>query len=659
MHGLPGVALVRLLPKRVAGRRWTVAATAALLPAGPAGIRTATSVALESEALVWKNLTTRQISSGPEAEAVPTLRIRPHEESLTMLDHLITGGTIIDGTGRPGFVGDLGIRDGRIVAIGPVGSIGEDAAETFDATGQIVCPGFVDPHTHYDAQLHWDPLATPSNVHGVTSMIAGNCGFTLAPIHAKDADYTRRMMAKVEGMALAALENGIDWNWETFAEYLDRLDGKIAINTAFMVGHCALRRYVMGSDATKGEATPEQIDAMVAELRKGIEAGGIGFSTTLSSTHSDGDGVPVASRHASVDELVALSAEVGRHEGTSLEGAFTGGLDQFFDDEIELIAKMTGAAKRTLNWNVLTVDSKVPARVPRQLGAAAAAEAAGGRVMALTMPVLVPMNMNFRTFCSFNLMPGWGDILGLPIPERIEKLSDPEVRAGMVERSHSEEAGVFRRLADWDNYVIGDTYSQANEGLSGKRASDLAADWDTDSFSALVRVAINDDLKTILWPGSPDNDPESWRMRTEVWDDPRAILGGSDAGAHLDRMAGAPYPTRFLGDTYRGRKLVSPERAVQMLTDDPASLFGLVDRGRLAEGYHADVVVFDPEEIGAGTARLVNDLPGDSPRLFSEAKGMTRVYVNGVVTVQDSEANGAVPGKILRSGTDTANTAVA
>ncbi len=575
-----------------------------------------------------------------------------------MLDHLITGGTIVDGTGAPRFVGDLGIRDGRIVAIGPAGSITEDAREVLDAAGQIVAPGFVDPHTHYDAQLHWDPLATPSNVHGVTSMVAGNCGFTLAPLRPDDADYLRRMMAKVEGMALAALEQGVDWNWETFAEYLDRLDGRIAINTGFMVGHCALRRYVMGADATAGEATPDQIAEMVGELRRAIEAGGLGLSTTRSSTHSDGDGVPVASRHASVAELIALSAETGRHPGTSLEAAFTGGLDQFSDDEIDLIAQMTGAAKRTLNWNVLTVDSSVPERIPRQLGAAAAARAAGGRVVALTMPVLVPMNMNFGTFCSFNLMPGWGDILGLPLPERIAKLSDPEVRAWMVERSQSPEAGVFRRLADWDNYVIGDTFSAANEGLSGRRARELAEEWGTDSFSALVRVAIADDLRTILWPGAPDNDDESWRMRTEVWDDDRAMIGGSDAGAHLDRMSGAPYTTRFLGDMLRGRKLVGLERAVQLITDEPARLFGLVDRGRLAEGHHADVVVFDPETVGAGTARLVNDLPGDSPRLFAESHGVTRVYVNGVVTVVDSQATGATPGKVLRSGVDTAGTEV-
>src|ERR687894_1823542 len=219
-----------------------------------------------------------------------------------MLDLIIRGATIVDGTGSPGRIGDVGVADGRIVAVTdhdtqPDG-ITDGAAEVLDAAGLVVCPGFVDPHTHYDAQLFWDPLASPSNVHGVTSIVGGNCGFTLAPLHAEDADYVRRMMVKVEGMPLAALETGVDWQWETFAEYLDRLDGGIGVNAGFMVGHCALRRYVMGADAIGNEATPEQVEAMVRLLHDSIEAGGLGFSTTLASSHSDGDGQPVASRHA-------------------------------------------------------------------------------------------------------------------------------------------------------------------------------------------------------------------------------------------------------------------------------------------------------------------------------------------------------------------------
>lgn len=570
-----------------------------------------------------------------------------------MLDHVIKGATVVDGSGEPSFVGDVGLQEGRIASVVPGGGIRDGAAVTIDAAGLVLTPGFVDPHTHYDAQLFWDPLATPSNVHGVTSIVAGNCGFTLAPLRARDTDYLRRMMAKVEGMPLAALETGVPWDWETFPEYLGRLQGRIGVNAGFMVGHCALRRYVMGGDAVGNEATPAQVDEMVRLLHEAIEAGGFGFSTTLSHTHSDGDGQPVASRWASRDELVALCAAVGQHPGTSLEAAFSGGLDQFSDEEIDTIAAMAGAAKRTLNWNVLTIDSKVPGRVPRQLGAADAAEAAGGRVVALTMPVLVPMNMNFGTFCSFNLMPGWNEVLSLPVPERIAKLQEPQTQQWMVERSHSEEAGVFRRLADWDNYYIGDTYSAANEGLKGRRVADIAAERGQEPFATLVQIAVNDELRTILWPGAPDDDPASWELRRRTWDDPRAMLGGSDAGAHLDRMSGAPYTTRFLADTLRGRKLVSLERAVQLITEDPARLFGLVDRGRIAEGHRADLVLLDPETVGSDDASLVNDLPGGSARLTADSHGVVKVFVNGVETVTDGKATGATPGRVLRSGVDT------
>jgi N-acyl-D-aspartate/D-glutamate deacylase len=570
-----------------------------------------------------------------------------------MLDLVIRGATIVDGTGAPGRPGDVGVAGGRIVAVTTPGGIDDEAGETLDADGLVVAPGFIDPHTHYDAQLFWDPAASPSNIHGVTSILAGNCGFTLAPLKADDADYLRRMMAKVEGMPLEALENGVDWDWETFADYLDRLDGHIGVNAGWMIGHCALRRYVMGEASIGSQATAEQVDQMVRLLHEAIEAGGLGFSTTLSSTHSDGDGQPVASRHAGHDELLALCKAVGEHEGTFLEGAFEGGLDRFADEEIDLIADMAAAAGRSINWNVLTVDSAVPGRVPRQLSAANAAAARGGRVVALTMPVLVPMNMNFGSFCALYLIPGWGDVLGLPLEEKRAKLADPAVRRTMAAQAQSEEAGVFRRLAGWDRYVIGDTYSEENRPFEGRVVGDIAAELGQDAFDTLLDIVGNDDFRTILWPMPTDNDDESWAMRKEVWEDPRTLLGGSDAGAHLDRMCGTSYTTRLLADCLRGRKLASLERAVQMLTQEPAHLFGLTGRGEVTEGCHADLVVFDPETIGAGPARLVNDLPGGSARLTAEVDGMVRVYVGGVATVVDNQGTGATPGRVLRSGTDT------
>ncbi|MET8416151.1 N-acyl-D-amino-acid deacylase family protein [Streptomyces sp. NPDC005134] len=573
-----------------------------------------------------------------------------------MLDHLIRGATVVDGTGAPSYVADLGIRDGRIAVIAEPGTLTEEAVTSEDATGLVLAPGFVDPHTHYDAQLFWDPYATPSMNHGVTTVAGGNCGFTLAPLHPDrpdDADYTRRMMSKVEGMALTALEEGVDWSWSTFREYLDALEGRIAVNAGFMVGHCALRRHVMGADAVGGQPGPAQLDAMLRLLHDAMDAGAWGLSTTQSATHSDGDGKPVASRHALPEELLALSRAVGEHEGTQLEAIVAGCLDQFSDDEIDLLVDMTAAAGRPLNWNVLTVDAAVPERVPRQLVPSERARRAGGRIVALTMPILTPMNMSLGTFCALNLIPGWGEILSLPVPERIERLRDASTRAEMLRCAGSKEAGVFRRLADFGRYVIGDTYSAANEGLSGRVVRDIAAERGQDPFHCLVEICAADELRTVLWPMPTDNDPDSWALRQQTWQHEDVLLGGSDAGAHLDRMCGAPYTTRFLGDCLRGRKLVPLEQAVKMLSDDPARLFGLRDRGRIQEGFHADLVLFDPERIDAGPATLVHDLPGDSPRVDSKAIGIVSVRVNGVETLRDDKVTGAVPGTVLRSGRDT------
>jgi N-acyl-D-aspartate/D-glutamate deacylase len=570
-----------------------------------------------------------------------------------MLDHVIKGATVVDGTGAPARTADVGIRDGRIAVIG---TVTEEARTAEDATGLVLTPGFVDPHTHYDAQLFWDPYATPSLNHGVTTVAGGNCGFTLAPLHPDrpgDADYTRRMMSRVEGMALVALEEGAPWNWHSFGEYLDALEGRIAVNAGFMVGHCALRRYVMGPQAVGGQPSQEQLAAMVRLLREAMDAGAWGLSTTQSTSHSDGDGQPVASRHAQPAELLALSRAVGECEGTQIEAIVAGCLDQFSDAEIDLFVEMSAAAGRPLNWNVLTIDAAVPERVPRQLLASEQARKAGGRVVALTMPILTPMNMSLGTFCALNLIPGWGPVLGLPVPERIERLRDPEVRAELLRRARSKEAGVFRRLSNFGRYVIGDTYSEANAGLTGRVVNDIAEERGQEPFACLVEICANDELRTVLWPMPTDNDPASWALRAETWQHEDVLLGGSDAGAHLDRMCGAPYTTRFLGDCLRGRRLVGLEQAVKMLTDDPARLFGLRERGQIREGWHADLVLLDPERIDAGPATLVHDLPGDSPRLDSRALGVRAVWVNGVEAIRDDVVTGAVPGRVLRSGRDT------
>lgn len=571
-----------------------------------------------------------------------------------MYDVVISGGTVIDGTGAERRRADIAIAGGRIVAVGDL-SGSPEAAATVDAEGLIVCPGFIDPHTHYDAQIFWDPRATPSNLFGVTSMIAGNCGFTLAPLgDASDGEYLKQMMVKVEGMALEALEEGVRWDWRSFGEYLDRVDASgTAVNLGFLVGHCALRRMVMKDDAVGKEADGEQIAEMRRLLGESIAAGGLGFSTGRSFTHNDGDGNPVPSRWAAVDEVLELCREAGAHEGTTLEWVADGCLNGFSDDEIELMTEMSREGRRPLNWNVLTVDSARPDAYENQLAACEKANEAGARIVALTMPILVGMNMSLGSYCALHQLPGWSEVFTLPCAERIERLRDPETLTWLENQAALPEAGVFSRLTGWDRYLIGDTYSAANEGLKGRTLGDVARERGKRAFHTMAEIAVADELRTVWWPLPTDDDAESWRLRAKAWEHPAVMIGGSDAGAHLDRMAGAPYTCAWIDDCLRGRQLTTLEDAVRHMTDVPARLFGLRGRGRIAEGWFADLVLFDANEIGATDVELVFDLPGGSQRLWSEATGIKRVLVNGTTTVIDGVATEALPGKVLRSGADT------
>ncbi len=571
-----------------------------------------------------------------------------------MMDVIIRGGLVVDGTGAPGRRADVGIRDGRLAA---VGKVTEGATRVIDADGCVVAPGFVDLHTHYDAQLFWDPTASPSPLHGVTTVFGGNCGFSLAPAGPEHADYLSRMMARVEGMPLAALEAGLDWGWRSFGEWLARLDGNIGVNAGFLVGHSTLRRSVMGEDAVGHEATDSQVSLMEEALHRALAEGAMGFSTSRAPTHNDGDGQPVPSRAAAVGELERLAAAVADHPGTTIELIVPGCINGFTDDEVDLLTRISLLSGRPVNWNVLAVTASNPEGTSHQLEASSAASQAGGRVVALTLPHTMSLRLSFEHGAILDGLPGWREFFATPIDERIRALSDPEIRRAMDERAQSDEAGVLRYLAGWARLVIAETFAPEQKQLEGRSVGDVAAEWGMEPWDALCRLIIADRLRTGFAVPIPESDAD-WKARAEVWRDPRAVVGGSDAGAHLDTMCGAVYSTSLLGDGVRKRQLLGVEEAVHLLTDVPARLYGLVDRGRLTEGWWADVVVFDPERVGPGPLRTRDDLPGGASRLYADATGVEHVLVNGTEIVTADRLTGAVPGRVLRSGVDTETAAL-
>jgi N-acyl-D-aspartate/D-glutamate deacylase len=565
-----------------------------------------------------------------------------------MLDLVIRDGTVVDGTGAPPRRADVGVRQGRIVA---VGAVDEAAATHIDADGLLVTPGFVDLHTHYDAQLSWDPSASPSPLHGVTTVIGGNCGFSLAPAGPDHAGYLSRMMARVEGMPLSALEL-LDWSWDSFGEWLGRFDGAIGVNAGFLVGHSTLRRVVMGDDAVGMQATATQTAAMVTLAKRCFEEGALGFSTSQAHTHNDGDGQPVPSRAAGHDELGALCSALSEHAGTTLELIVPGCLNGFTEDEVELMATLSLLANRPANWNVLGVSSLNPAACQHQLDASTAAAGRGATVVALTLPHTMKIRLSFEHGAVIDGLPGWREVFALGLPERMECLADPDVRKRLDDGAHSKEAGILAALANWRNLIIEETFSEANAGLAGRTVGAIAAERGQEPFDALVDVALADGLRTGLRPPIPESEAD-WELRAEVWQDPRTVVGGSDAGAHLDMMCGAIYSTSMLGDGVRKRGLLSWEAAVHQLTDVPARLYGLRGRGRVADGWCADLVVLDPDRVGHGPEHTRDDLPGGASRLYAEAEGIEHVLVNGVAIASGGRLTGATPGAVLRSGLDT------
>ncbi len=564
-----------------------------------------------------------------------------------MLDRLIRGGVVVDGTGAPRRTADVGIRDGRIAAIG---RISEAARETLDADGAIVAPGFIDLHTHYDAQILWDRSLTPSCFHGVTTIVGGNCGFTIAPLADDGGRYLRRMLSRVEGMPLEALEAGGAWGWKGFGEYLDQLDQGLGINAAFLVGHSAIRRLVMGDAAVGERATPAQIEAMSALLAESLRAGGLGLSSGRTPVHQDMEGRRVPSFHASDEEIFALCRTVRAHPGTTLE--FAPSLSEF-DATGERMIEMSLVAGRPINWNVLIVNAEKPDDYLRQLALSDRAAARGARVVPLSVPHPMEFFVDLVSPFYFGGLPGFGSVMTLPLAERKRALADPAQRATIGRAVDEALKGPLADYSDFARMEIARTFEPANAGLAGRLVGDVARERGQGALDAMLDIALADGLRTLFVPVRVGADDASWKARGEILLDPRVVVGASDAGAHLDIGTAFAYSTKLLAEGVRERGIMTLEQAVQQLSQVPARLYGFRDRGELREGNIADLVVFDADRVDRGPVESRADLPGGAARLYAEAIGVEAVVVAGVDAVRAGKRTDARPGRILRSGRDT------
>jgi N-acyl-D-aspartate/D-glutamate deacylase len=566
-----------------------------------------------------------------------------------MLDLIIRGGDVVDGTGKPRRRADVGVQDGRIVE---VGQIEADAGSVVDATGKVVTPGFVDVHTHYDAQAFWDSALSPSPLHGVTTVLAGNCGFSISPLPGDpaDRDYLVRMLARVEGMPIEALHEGVDWSWRSTQDYLDSLEGALGVNAGFMVGHSAVRRTVMGPDASSRAATEAEVAAMERLVEESIEAGGIGFSSTWSRTHNDADGGMVPSRHGTREEVLALCRAVGRHPGTSLE--FIPSIGPFEPWAIDLMAEMSAQAGRPLNWNVLTVNAANAEQSREKLHPGDVARQRGAKVVALLMPITLGVRLNFQSGFVLDAIPGWEEAMLLPRSEKIALFGDRAAR-DRLNRAAQDPANPLPMLTNWSTKVIFDVVADENKPYVGRTVGEIASEQGRDAWDVLCDIALADELLTSFGTiPAPDSD-EDWKVRCELITDRRTIVGASDAGAHLDLLASFNYTTILLDEAVRKRGLLSVEEAVHLLTDVPARLYGLVDRGRIQTDWKADLVVMDPRTVASDPVAMRYDLPGGAGRLYAGSSGVHHVFVNGTPIVSDGELTTQRGGTILRSGRDT------
>ena len=558
-------------------------------------------------------------------------------------DLLIKDGRIYDGSGLPPRIGDVAIIGDRIAEVGRVSG---SARRIIDAAGLAVAPGFIDFHTHMDAQLLWDPLATSSCFHGVTTLIPGNCGLSLAPCHPEDRDNIVGSFVRVEAMPSQVLRQAVKWEWMTFPEYLARLGQRLGVNVAALMGHCALRQFVMGEESSERAATPGEIAQMKDLLREGLRAGAIGFSTNQNRRHMREDGRPIPSRLATDEEILELAGVLGELNRGSIQiSRGTLGIARPAEEDLNLFHRLAERSGRPVIWQSIAHRMSAPDLWKRLLELARESLDSGVPSYPLCNARLFNGRFTLKNAQTFDELPSWKQIMFLPVENRAELFRDPETRRKLRFEAVDDTRPVnFSRR--WDQISLIKAASPKHEELEGKHLLEIARLKNKDVIDAFLDIALEENLETTFQNSGARDELAT----AEILKSPITLVGQSDAGAHLIYHAGYGYATRFLGYWIRERKVMSLEEGIRKLTFMVASLFGLDDRGLVRNGMAADLVLFNPDTVRECEPEMVNDLPGGEKRLIQKAIGVKMTVVNGKVLVEDGEHTGEYPGRVLGNG---------
>ena len=560
-----------------------------------------------------------------------------------MHDLIIRNGTVIDGSGMARYRADVAISGGRIAGIG---RIRERARQEIDAEGHVVTPGIIDGHTHMDAQVFWDPMGTCSCWHGVTSVVMGNCGFSLAPCGEKEKQLVMRNLERAEDIAPEAMEAGIKWTWESFPEYLDAVDRTPkGINYAAYIGHSALRTYVMGERAFSREANGEDIDAMRREIRSAIRAGAMGFTTSRTRNHQTPDGHPVASRIATWDEVRQLVGVMGEeHAGIfEIAGENTGFDPERVNDYLGRIKSLAVDTGVPVTFGMFS-SRAAPDFWRPYFATAEETAAAGGRMFIQVHSRALNVVLSFETAMPFDRMPVWSDIRKLPLAEQEAALRNPQIRQQLVkavnESSGVRAVGAEPRRANFDWMFVMDKPNPPHRSVA-----EIARAAGKDPVDVIIDLALEKDLKQFfLQPLANENQSDVLEMMRH----PRSVVTFSDSGAHVSQIMDSSLQSHVLSYWVRDKQALTLEEAIRMLTFVPASYWGLPGRGLLREGWAADVIVFNPDTVAPLMPELDHDLPAGARRLKQKAAGMMATVVNGEVVLRNNEPTGALPGRLLR-----------